>query len=538
MPWLACVAAVIGAGAAGCGDDDGAPPDAAMPARDAAVIERDGGAPIVGTTYYVELSGDDTADGSEGAPWATIPRGLGALEPGDTLLIGDGDWPRFRIDCAEGITSCDGQPCEHGLPNGRITVRARHERRARIQSADGETTLELHNCDWWTVEGLVVELGDFPDQATNYTPIFRVGDSEHLIVRRNVVQRSNRWANSHGLWTVGANHILIEENEIYEFHRHGITVHAAFRPIVRRNYVNSRDTPNETDPMAFSCCCETGGDEGITIEGTFGGIVENNIVEDTCAGIAVRGDANSLTDSAQLSSKSNRMIGNIGLSLDGSAFGALSYCDGASPCDPADITEDTEIRDAVSVDCTRAVNTDGARNTVIREVTSIRASSVDFRLWRGDSNAAVTDPSFIVMNALDVGDGTGIGYLIQDHPDWQVVGSNSFGNETDFSADSENAVMHGNVDPGLGPCYVYIPDGSPMRGAGISGRDIGANVIYRTVDGRLTDEPLWDPATGAFPCGAVVPGVNDVATLGDDACSTVHERLNIGTNGCPAPPLR
>ena len=118
--------------------------------------------------------------------------------------------------------------------------------------------------------------------------------------------------------------------------------------IVRRNYVNSRDTPNETDPMAFSCCCERGGDEGITVEGTFGGIVENNIVEDTCAGIAARGDANSLTDTPQLSSKGNRILGNIALSLDGSAFAALSYCEGRSPCDTADVTDDTEIRDGVA----------------------------------------------------------------------------------------------------------------------------------------------------------------------------------------------
>jgi hypothetical protein len=503
------------------------------------LVERDAGPPpIVGTTYHVELDGDDAADGSESAPWATIPRGLGALEAGDTLLIGDGDWPRFRVDCAEGRTSCDGEPCAHGLPNGRITVRAKNERRARIQSGDGETPFEMQDCDWWTIEGLVVELGDFPDQATNYTPIFEARYSEHLIVRRNVVLKANRWANSHAIWTVGANHILIEENEVYEFHRDGIVVHAALEPIVRRNYVNSRDTPNETDPMAFSCCCETGGDDGIIVEGTFRGIVENNIVEDTCAGITVRGDANSLTDTPQLSSKSNRLVGNIGLSLDGSAFAAVSYCEGASPCDPADITGDTEIRDGVSVDCVRGVNTDGARRTVIREVTSIRASSVDFRLWRGDSNAAVDDASFIVMNTLDVGDGTDIGYLIREHADWQIASSNSFGNETDFSADSENAVMHGSTDPALGSCYVYIPDGSPMRGVGISGNDIGANVIYRTVDGRLTREPLWDPETGAFPCGAVVPGVNDVATLGDDACSTVHERLNVGTNGCPVPPLR
>jgi hypothetical protein len=48
----------------------------------------------------------------------------------------------------------------------------------------------------------------------------------------------------------------------------------------------------------------------------------------------------------------------------------------------------------------------------------------------------------------------------------------------------------------------------------------------------LTNRPLWDPATGKFPCGGVVAGIND----GPRRCSNVHERLNVNRNGCPFPP--
>jgi hypothetical protein len=75
-----------------------------------------------------------------------------------------------------------------------------------------------------------------------------------------------------------------------------------------------------------------------------------------------------------------------------------------------------------------------------------------------------------------------------------------------------------------------------MKRAGKDGRDIGANIVYRYEDGVLTGTPLWDRDTGAFPCGAVVPGVND----GARACSNLHTRLNVNTNGCrlplPSPP--
>ena len=38
-----------------------------------------------------------------------------------------------------------------------------------------------------------------------------------------------------------------------------------------------------------------------------------------------------------------------------------------------------------------------------------------------------------------------------------------------------------------------------MKGAGKGGTDIGASVLYRFQNGVLTNQPLWDPVTGAFP---------------------------------------
>ena len=66
------------------------------------------------------------------------------------------------------------------------------------------------------------------------------------------------------------------------------------------------------------------------------------------------------------------------------------------------------------------------------------------------------------------------------------------------------------VDPQLGGCKVFIPESSAMRGEGVDGEDIGANLIFRYYDGAETQQRLWDQRTGDFPCGAVVPDVNDV----------------------------
>ena len=65
--------------------------------------------------------------------------------------------------------------------------------------------------------------------------------------------------------------------------------------------------------------------------------------------------------------------------------------------------------------------------------------------------------------------------------------------------------------------------------------DIGANLLYRYVDGVLTEEPLWDPTTGVFPHGAVIEGSpNDPAEHAVTA-ATIHEHLNVNTNGCRLP---
>ena len=45
---------------------------------------------------------------------------------------------------------------------------------------------------------------------------------------------------------------------------------------------------------------------------------------------------------------------------------------------------------------------------------------------------------------------------------------------------------------------------------------------------------LWDPATGAFPCGAIVEGLNDAAA--GPSCATLHERLGV-TPAALAPAL-
>jgi hypothetical protein len=117
---------------------------------------------------------------------------------------------------------------------------------------------------------------------------------------------------------------------------------------------------------------------------------------------------------------------------------------------------------------------------------------------------------------------------------WGIDVVNAYGNGVNFNppADMPQVMNERTIDPRLGSCLVFIPDDSPMKRAGKGGADIGANVLYRYHNGMLTPEPLWNPATGQFPCGALVDGVNN---LPGESCFDVHVRLHVQAGGCDLP---
>jgi hypothetical protein len=149
--------------------------------------------------------------------------------------------------------------------------------------------------------------------------------------------------------------------------------------------------------------------------------------------------------------------------------------------------------------------------------------------------------SFTATNTLSVNNAS---YgLSATHHTFLIDFANAAGNGDNYGmsesiGDSSGSVrsslsqMPSGVGLGSGQCILWIPPGSNMKGAGKGGADIGANILRRYEGGQLTAKPLWDPATGRFPCGRVIPGIND----GQKRCENLHQRLNVNTNGCPFPP--
>jgi hypothetical protein len=136
------------------------------------------------------------------------------------------------------------------------------------------------------------------------------------------------------------------------------------------------------------------------------------------------------------------------------------------------------------------------------------------------------------------------GIYVNGVSDWTVSWADANGSHTDFSPagepieDAGGHLQHAmsvaapEVGMSSGQCIAWAPAGSAVSTAGAGGSSLGAQIVNRYQDGALTDEPLWDPCTGAFPCGAVVAGIND----GPIACSNLHSRLRIDDrSACPLP---
>jgi hypothetical protein len=471
------------------------------------------GPPVLATTYFISPNGSDSSSGtSSSAPLGTFANAISKLRPGDTLILRDGMYSLANsglpaIDCARNA--------QNGANGAPITVRAENERQAFIKGDGSVDTLEIRNCSYWTVEGLHVESAD--NSSSRYVGgVVSTYGSDHLVIRRLLLAYPNRWVNVHLLQMVNTSYSLVEENEGYHYHRHGLSSGGGDHNIFRRNYVNGRDYP--TIPEGYSGYLGYGGEEGICLAypGSYN-TAENNII-DTGGGY---------TQHASGPNIGNRYFGNIaigtGLLLDTRGTGLEL------------MPQDSYIENLIITNSQNwtSVYFRGTKNTRCVNCTVLSATPYGGFGADPGSSPYLGDgsPSAYIENSLAAFNTT-FGFGMFQQASWSVDYSNSYGNSPDFYPYDSHVSNSMSIDPKLGSCKAWIPDSSPMKRAGRGGADIGANVLYRYQDGVLTNQPLWNPSTGAFTCGAIVAGLNDVP---GKSCFDVHARLNINRNGCPFP---
>jgi len=417
-----------------------------------------------------------------------------------------------------------------GLPGAPIVVRAEVERSVKLKGDGALVPLRLEGCAHWIVEGLVLTNEhrlDVPS-GVDVGSVALVLESRDVTLRRLLMASSNNARHSHLLRLLHSENVLVEECEAYDFYHNAFEAVRTDRITFRRNYLHSRYA------AAAGAYSGSGmrGEVGIQIEESRDALLENNLAEVVVNGFAVVGrHARSPFDEPPPYPPGGaRMYGNLVRDSLGFGFRIESRCEAADPCElPERLASSTQVVDGVVFEAAGGVSIDAAPETRISNVTAARVTN-GFHLLRGAGNLGARYAAS-VTHSLTRGF-NGVGFWAGSADEWQFerCATQSPGLGAVSFSPLEKRFLEPLEAADDDACVAYLGAASSLRGAGGSGSDIGANVLYRTVDGALTGEPLWESVLGSFPCGAIVPGLNDDPS---QSCSGAHERFRVGTPECP-----
>src|SRR4029079_16730006 len=81
--------------------------------------------------------------------------------------------------------------------------------------------------------------------------VFEVSDSEHVTLQRLLAVHPNRrcpndtlpTCNAHAIRVERSRHVLVEDVEAYDFHRHGVSIYGSRWVTVRRWHLQPRGAP-------------------------------------------------------------------------------------------------------------------------------------------------------------------------------------------------------------------------------------------------------------------------------------------------------
>ena len=484
------------------------------------------------SVFYVGPEGDDLNPGTREKPWKTLAYATTALFPGQTLLLLDGD---YRLETT-GLLSVDcGGPPNHGRPDAPITVRAEHERGAVLHGDGAAVPLELWGCSNWVIEGLLLMNEHNADVAkgTDVGTVASLYSVRDLTLRRMLFMRPNHDRHTHILRIIEGVRVLVEECEAYDFYHNAFEAVRSYAVTFRRNYLHSRNAVSQGNTVSVDD--PTRGEVAIQVEESSSCVLENNVAEVVGTGFSVVGRSigSSYTDPPPYPVSGARLYGNLVRDSLGSGFRIETRCDEASPCDamPARIVTDTLLVNGVALQTPTGVSVNTAPGTRVDNMTLVDVKN-GVVLTRGPGNSGL---SFSASAARSVVRGfSGVAFWATDAQDWSFDHCSAQAPATeavDFSPNDSRVqlpVTAGNDDA----CVAYLGSDSLLRGAAGADGDVGANVLYRYQDGTLTHQPLWEPVTGGFPCGAVVAGVNDDPS---QSCIGVHERFRVGSAECALP---
>jgi hypothetical protein len=196
------------------------------------------------STRYISPTGSGTACTSASPCAFTTARN--ATLPGDSIVAKNGTYSlpsRWDISC--------GVNAANGTASAPIILIAENERQAHLVGNGSDDTVVFNRCSYWTIQGFDISSADYGTYATSNglgQPLsvclnYHTDNCDHIKIIRNVFHNSNRMCNCQLVFMANTTGALVEENEFYNFVRHGLNVFGGSGNTLRRNYYNPRGYP-------------------------------------------------------------------------------------------------------------------------------------------------------------------------------------------------------------------------------------------------------------------------------------------------------
>ena len=498
--------------------------------------------PALSRTSYISPNGSDTNGGdSLLSPWKTFALAIPNLQPGDTLIVMNGTYENKttglpNIDCS------NSEMAHNGTSSLPITIKAQDERQALLKSDGTTAAFYMTYCSYWNIVGLSGSSTDLSSaNGGNSNSIFQIGYSTDLVLKRLLSAYTNRYFNNHTYEIAYSSRILVEESEAYYFHRHGFSFYQSKNITARRNYANPREYADL--PGGHESLNPTGGDDAYSLYYTSDSIIENSIVQGNSQGFKIHGGPNF---DGTPGGQNNKVLGSIFFGGPTADYGGkieTRMIDNVIWATKNNVL----INVLFYTNSSPGIFLESTVNATLENVTFYDMGADGIQVKEGDDSNPWCPHipegcGFTLLNSI-VYNSAKYNISVRDNIEWAIdysnISTSGFGDFRAYSEaidDASDHVQHSlsvaptKMDPKNGFTPVYIPEGSNMKGVGLNGADIGATILYRYENGTLTQDPLWDPGTGAFPCGGILSGINDRV---GSSCFDIHTQLNINPQTLP-----
>src|SRR6185369_5639414 len=137
---------------------------------------------------------------------------------------------------------------KNGTADKPITIRAAHERQAWLASDGIGDAFYMTNCNYSNEEGLYASSADNSAAKAWEGNVVRVYLVGNVNLRHILARRPNRtcpnstlpYCNAQAVLVENSHHVLVEDTEVYDYHRHGLSIFKSRYVTMRRCYTNTR----------------------------------------------------------------------------------------------------------------------------------------------------------------------------------------------------------------------------------------------------------------------------------------------------------